>query len=167
MQRVRLPRDPVAVAFVNINIFDTGKMKQTHTLQHVQTGHWVGAAALSNMGFHVPTCSATSPATPLHILKCPEFDQLCQGVAVRIQSTQRGLDRADLWMNALDVAIPSIIYRPRSPNNQMAFVYDLIEHGESVLFKSLIDGKWLMSDGTRLLTTAVPNPQCYFRVYGF
>ena len=61
-------------------------------MQHAASGHWVGAAALSNMGFYVPTSAAGTEIVPLNFLPCPELAPLCKGSPYRIQSTQVGLE---------------------------------------------------------------------------
>jgi hypothetical protein len=138
------------------------------SVQQVETGHWVGSAALSNMGFHVPTCSATTEVVPLVFVPCPELDELCNGRAYRIQSTQMGLDRADLWMNAQDVAIPSIIYRGQSPNNQLAYVFDMVPLGaESFALRSLADSGWVTVCGPRLVTQPTLTRAAELKFYSF
>lgn len=140
---------------------------QVNTLKHSASQYWAGAAAFSNQGFEIPTCSAKSPAYPLVFAPCADFDHLCYGKAYRVQTTQPGLDGAEFWYYAKDIAIPSVIYRAMSPNNPMGYVFDMIPISETTCALRTLDGLWLTRQTERLVATPTYSQECWFELFAF
>jgi len=141
---------------------------QVNTVRHYLSNYWVGAAAISNQGFTLPTCAPQTEAFPLYFVPCPELDHVCRGRAYRIRSGQSGLDDADLFYNARDIAIPSIIYRDRSPNNPLGYVFDLIPvQGDVFALRSLGNGHYVGRDCSRLVTRPQLTQDSWFRLFAF
>ena len=141
---------------------------QVNTIKHYATDYWVGAAAISNQGMALPTCAPQSEAFPLYLVPCPEFDHLCRGRAYRIRSGQSGLDDADWFYNAQDIAIPSIIYRDRSPNNPLGYVFDLMPvQGELFALRSLSNAQYVARGCNRLVTQPKLTQDSWLRLLAF
>lgn len=138
-------------------------------IKYRPTGQWVGQAALSNQGFAVPTCSECTQMTPLVFERCASHDKLCQGKAYRVRSTQGGLDSANYFFAADDIALPSIIYRDLSPNNELAYVFDVVPiAGEVVAMRALNNFAYLQVEANRLVGRGFPaESKHHFELYGF
>ena len=132
------------------------------------SGYWVGAGALSNMGFYIPTSSAHTPMTELKFQRCSEFDHVCEGEAYLVKSCESGLMGEDYWMYAHDIEIPSIIYRSLSSNNKSAYVFDLVPisaEQQSFHLKSVSSQTWISVTGPRLTVNASKTTAAKLKFY--
>jgi hypothetical protein len=162
---------------------------RTNSMQQTQTHYWAGSAALSRMGFPVPTCGQGTRVAPLIFIPWPELSQ--QGKRVyRIQSAEHGLNGMDHWMNATDIAVPSIIYRDFSSfNNTLAFAFEMVpglaaQPGPTAVpglqvqpgvpaqtntfaLRTVQDDRWVVPDPTcqRLITQEQLDANCWFTLF--